>query len=878
MKYVVLILLASLFPVSFYAQQDGIISLDSIVSNFDKQIYAYPMEKIHVQTDKSHYLGGEDVWFRIFLVEALSHRPNTTSRYVYAELIDPLDAVICRVKIRPVEGAYYGYISLPEDLAEGVYQLRFYTRFMEGQGDDYFFKRKIIVGDPLSALYQTKATFTYDEKKRIKVELQFIDTENQTPIIPEKIQILDEKQRIKTLDPNEDGMIRLTLEPSKKQKMSVLYVKYDYRGKFHKEYIPIEIENDDFDVSFFPEGGQLPSGVRSKIAFKAINSSGLGENISGIIVSEKGDTIDTFVSQHLGMGNFSLFAITGEKHFALCKNDKGVERKFELPAALDSVVALKVNSMSDRINISVAQSAGFNLPEQLYLIIHCRGFVLNVSRWDNTKEFISINKTNFPSSVFQILLTDSKLNPLSERLIFAINENDLAQLSFITDKTDYEKRKPVSAQININNREQQVLTGNFSLSVTTDRDVLPDTTVNVLSTLLLTSELKGYIESPAYYFIGRNNTKMYHLDVLMLTQGWRRYDASSILKGKIKAPESYFELGPTISGTVKGGLLMTSPAANYPVSIISIEQGLFGQTTTDNKGRFVFNIPELCDSTRFVIQATTPKNGSRVELLLDSATYPKSRFTLPQTQMGNRNIFEKYLGKADDKFIQENGMHTIYLDEVVVTAKQNIMEKGKSPYSSPFNTIITSEEIEKRHSHDLLSLLATIGGVIVSGDKVSIRNSGEPLILVDGFQVEIEYLSMFSIDDLDEVEIVKDGAQAVILGPRAANGAIMLTTKRGFDQALRKTEKFNIKPIMPLGYQSPKEFYSPVYTTEEELSNKVPDLRTTIYWNPNIKIVDGKAMANFYTADDSTTYSVIIEGVTDDGKLIYAKETIARTK
>ncbi|KAA6324360.1 TonB-dependent receptor SusC [termite gut metagenome] len=878
MKYAVFILLASLFPVSLYAQQDVLVSPDSIVSSFTKQLSAYPMEKIHVQTDKSYYLGGEDVWFRAFLVDALSHRPDTSSRYVYAELIDPLDALVCRVKVRPVEGAYHGYMSLPEDLAEGAYQLRFYTRFMEGQGDDYFFKRKIMVGDPLSALYYTQATFTYDDKKRIKTELQFIDAETQTPIIPEEIQILDEKQRLKTYDPDENGLIRLTLEPPKKGKMSVLYVKYDYKGKFHKEYIPIEISNDDFDVSFFPEGGQLPSGVHNKVAFKAVNSSGMGENISGVIVSEQGDTVDTFVSQHLGMGSFSLFTVTGKKNFALCKNDKGVERKFALPAALDSVVALKVNNLNDRINISVSQSAGFTFPEPLYLVIHCRGVVLNVSLWDDTKEFISINKADFPSSIFQILLTDSQLNPVSERLIFVINENDLAQLSFTTDKTDYKKRDSIFAQINISNSDRQALTGNFSLSVTSDRDVLPDTTVNVLSTLLLTSELKGYIESPAYYFIERNNTKMYHLDMLLLTQGWRRYDVSSVLQGKIKTPESYLELGPTISGMVKGGLLMTNPAADYPVKILAMEQGVFGQTTTDNKGRFVFNIPEFRDSIRFVVQATTPKNGSRVELLLDTAIYPKSHFTLPQTQMGNRKLFEKYLGKADDKFIQENGMHTIYLDEVVVTAKRNIMKAGKSSYSSPFNTIITAEELEKRRPRSLLSLLATIGGVVVSGDRVSIRNNGEPLILVDDVQVENDYLSMFEIDDLDEIEVVKDGAQTVIFGSRGANGVIILTTKRGFNQALRKAEQFNIKSIMPFGYQSPKEFYSPVYATPEELSNNVPDLRTTIYWNPNVQIVDGKASAHFYAADDATTYSVIIEGVTDDGKLIYAKETIARTK
>jgi TonB-dependent SusC/RagA subfamily outer membrane receptor len=299
---------------------------------------------------------------------------------------------------------------------------------------------------------------------------------------------------------------------------------------------------------------------------------------------------------------------------------------------------------------------------------------------------------------------------------------------------------------------------------------------------------------------------------------------------------------------------------------------MLGQTSTDAQGRFVFNIPEFPDSTHYIIQGNTKKGGSRVELLLDPETFPSGRYSFPFLYRENRRAFENYLEKAEQKFILDNGMRMIYLKDVEITAKR-LNKEGKSPYSSPFNTLISSEEIEKRHPHNIFDLLMTVPGIMIRGDNISIRGGGTPLLLVDGFEMDIEYLKDFIIEDVDEVEIVK-GAQAAILGMRGGNGAIMITTKRGFDQTLRSSEKFNIKSTIPLGYQTPKEFYSPQYKTREEQERETLDLRTTLYWNPYVKIMDGKADIRFYTADLPGTYSVVIEGVTPEGMLIQAKETI----
>ncbi|MDR1743066.1 MAG: TonB-dependent receptor plug domain-containing protein [Dysgonamonadaceae bacterium] len=868
------VLLLTFLSLNIHAQNS--ISPDSLVGLFNKQLDIFPMEKIYVQTDKPFYIGGENVWFRIFLTNALTNTPDSTSRYVYGELISPLDELITRVKIRPQDGAYFGYFALPETLPEGNYMLRFYTKFMEGRGEEYFFKRQIRVGDPLSAYYYTKATFAADEnKKRINAQFQFINAYQNEVFLPEKVRYRDKNGEMKQLKMDKDSLLRLSLNISDLKKQ-IVYLEYDYDGKFHNEYIPITLPNEDFDVSFFPEGGHLPSDTYVKVGFKALNSRGLSENISGSIIGADGDTLSTFSSKHAGMGSFSFFASAGKQYKAVCKNEKGIEKNFSLPVAQDSAVSLSVVNHREKLMISVVKSEKFLLQSPLYIIAHSRGLLISILEWNNSKSFVSIPIKDFPSGIAQILLVDAQMNPISERLTFIINEDDFAKTAFAKDKERYGNREKVSVDLRLNGASDTPLEGNFSVSVTDDSDVKPDSTVDIYSSMLLTSELRGYIEDPAFYFRNRDVLTDFCLDELMLTQGWRRYNIAGLLKGKLEPPRGVLELGEAISGLVRGGILLYSPAKENPVTAVSFENGFFNQTFTDAQGRFFMAVPELPDSSRFVVQATTKKGGSRVELLLDSITYPQPNFNFPLKRSERELNFSNFIGKADRKYVYENGMRTIYLDEVVVTAKRT-EKKGKSSYSSAFSTIVSNDEIEKLHARSILDVLRTIGGVMVIGEKVSIRGGGDPLVMIDDFEYPADELSGIIIEDVDQVEVMK-GAEAAIFGMRGGNGVILISTKRGFDQALRKSEKFNIKPLMPLGYQKPKEFYAPKYETAAEINDSKPDLRTTIYWNPNVKFTGGKAQLSFYSADTPSTYSVIVEGISSDGKLIRIKETVSTLK
>jgi TonB-dependent SusC/RagA subfamily outer membrane receptor len=863
----------SILAIWYAGPAKGATLSDSIISNFELQMAVYPQEKIYAQTDKPCYTTGEDVWFRIFLTDAMSHKLDTTSRYVYAELINPVDSVVRRVKIRPVAGAYYGHITLPEEFPEGNYLLRFYTRFMEGPGDSYFFKRQITVKNPYAPAYRVSASFARSgEEETVSATLRFIDKENRQLVAPEKVQLVNGKGKLVAVEPDNDNLFRETLKAP--HNSSILYVEHEHFSKTYRQYIPVQIPDDDYDVSFFPEGGNLPAQAVTRIAFKALNTEGLGENVTGVVMSEHGDTATTFRSEHLGMGAFVLYPQVEEKYYAVCRSSKGVVKRFDLPQATQKHLSLKTKWIRGRLYISITASPDVDLSAPLYIIVHCRGNIGYVSRWDDSKGNIVMNRKNLPSGVIQVLLADAQLNPISERLVFNINEADLAQATLSTDKPLYSKRDRIVASIKLTDADRNPLQGSFSVSVTDDRDVQPDTCVSILSHMLLTSDLRGHIEAPMHYFRSKSAKTTENLDVLMMTQGWRRYSTENILKRTPDRPKGYIELGAVISGTVKGGLMMTKPAADYPVTALSLKNSLFLQENTNSEGRFFFNIPELPDSVRYVVQGTTKKGGSRVELMLDPEVFPQVPLSPPHFRTSGVEVSEDYLKKASRKYTLENGMRTVNLEDIEVRAARPV-KKGKSPYSSPFNEILSSEDIEKMHAHDMFSVLRRVAGVSVLGDKISIRGSSEtPLIYIDGAEIDEITLRDIPVEMVDEVEVVKS-AQAAIFGSRGGNGVILVTTKSGFEQKYNISLKFNIKAIMPLGYQETKEFYAPRYETITQKNDAAPDLRTTVYWNPHVVASEeGVAELDFYAADAPKSYAVVIEGITTNGQLIHVVERI----
>lgn len=193
------------------------------------------------------------------------------------------------------------------------------------------------------------------------------------------------------------------------------------------------------------------------------------------------------------------------------------------------------------------------------------------------------------------------------------------------------------------------------------------------------------------------------------------------------------------------------------------------------------------------------------------------------------------------------------------------------------NEIYSEDYMATKNHTTLLELLKEMPGIMTQGEEVYFaRNYAakqQPVIVLDNKIIDNEEVPFIAFQDIAEVEFVKDASSAFISGA-SAGGAILVTTKRGERTSVPK-EVFHIKYITPLGVQITKEFYSPSYETVEQTNYVDPDLRTTLYWNPLVKTnEEGKASFDFYSGEDFSSYSVVIEGVTDDGRLIHTVRKI----
>ena len=136
-----------------------------------------------------------------------------------------------------------------------------------------------------------------------------------------------------------------------------------------------------------------------------------------------------------------------------------------------------------------------------------------------------------------------------------------------------------------------------------------------------------------------------------------------------------------------------------------------------------------------------------------------------------------------------------------------------------------------------------------------------------------EINNVCNYDNIASIAFVRGGASAVI-GNRAPGGTIIIKTKDGNSFAKIREHNPHIAIARPLGYQKAAEFYSPKYEPTERPDGT--DLRSTIYWNPCVRIGDdGKADFEFFTSDNpSTSYTIFIEGITDDGRIITGSSRI----
>ena len=859
-----LIVAFSIFPATTNAQVTNFEL--QIAKQFAKQWVNSPQEKVYLQTDKPYYTSGENIWFRGYVVNATTHLPKTLSQFLYVELIDKSNTVISRVKIRKDSVGFAGYLKLKPELEAGNYSIRAYTYWMQNASTDFFFNKNITIWNPIDDSATGKIEFGKWINGKIETTVSFNDG-SKNPVAGKSLDVSqnwNNPQSIKnSYLTNKEGKINFLLAiDTTNHTTKFIDVTSSTPGlKFKKRLFIPEISTD-FDLQFFPESGALLSDTLQVIAFKAVGSDGLSVKVTGKVYSGTNEEIADLITTNKGMGKFSIKMQRGETYYVKVKSNNGIEKRINLPMSQAEGVGLHIVYNRGKIwyeVINKTQKPG----SALYLLVHSRGKVY-VERQLRILGG-QISESILPAGITSFSVIDSVGNTYCERLYF-VRDIKSPEIKMESDKAVYGKREAVDLSLNVTSPQGKPCTGNFSISITDNHSIKSDSlNHNILSYLLLSSDIKGYIEDPSGYFTHNLFSDHEKLDLLMLTQAWRRFNTSDVVKGKFTPQTFYVEGGQAITGKVMN--VFNKPSTKCGLIMISLYKAKIKLAQTDSLGRYLIDGFEFPDSTTIILKAQKEKSFGKVEIIPDKDVFPASSVFIPYQRPDNSTEVAEYLQQSKEKYYVEGGMRGVNLDAITVKAAK-IDKNAHSHYYSGMEDIkYTSDKLDNYPGMKLLDILATMPGIQVDGDNVSIRGEQKsPLFLVDDVLTtsmdEVLYLTR---DDIEDILVFK-GVNATIFGSKGSSGAIAISLKRG---AVQKAEApVNVSTITPLGFQKPSQFYVPKYKVDSVLKSAQPDLRTTIYWNPKL-VTDsnGTVHVKFYTADKSNDYSIVMEGITNNGEI-----------
>lgn len=846
---------------------------DTIIANFSL-MERIPKEKLYLHLDKPFYGAGEKIWFKGYLVNATTHQDNSQSNFIITELINRSDSIVERKKIRRDSLGFHNAFTLPATLPAGDYYLRGYSNWMLNEDPDFFFSRNIKIGNSIdntivsSIEYQQEDDTHYTAKIKFTSNVQAVFENTTIKYLYLENGKIKNKGKKKT---DENGWISISLPDLKSPAARRIEVEFDDPQYTYKRTFHLPVFTNDFDVKFFPEGGALLSIPHQNVAFKAQGADGFSKEVEGFLFNSKGDTLTNFRSEHNGMGIFTMNPVDNETYYVTVRTNDSITKRFDLPAIEPKGISIAMSHYKQEIRYEIQKTEATEWPQKLFLLAHTRGKLAILQPINPKRTFGKMNDSLFTEGITHFMLIDEQGNALSERLIF-VPDHKPNQWQITADQPTYGKREKVSLQIAAKDNEGNPVERTFSVSITDRKSIQPDSLAdNILSNLLLTSDLKGYVEDPAYYFLNQDARTLRSIDYLMMTHGWRRHKMENVLRTPSLNFTNYIEKGQTISGRIMG--FFGANVKKGPICVLAPKYNIIATTETDEKGQFIVNT-SFRDSTTFLVQARTKKGFAGVDILMDPPQYPVATHKAPYLN-GAATFMEDYLMNTRDQYYMEGGMRVYNLKEVTVTAKRE-RPSSKSIYTGGINTYTVEEDRLQGYGQTAFDAASRLPSVtITNGSEIHIRNNSEPaIIVIDDIVYEdaSDILKDIQVSDMSSISLLR-GADAVILGPRASGGAVVITLKDPRNLPARPAQ--GIITYTPLGYSESVEFYHPTYDTPEKKNAQRSDFRSTVYWNPELRLdAEGKATIEYYTPDSTAPEDIIIEGVDKNGKVCRILQTI----
>ena len=653
-------LLLTTFMLTAFTTSDDT-PLKKVVNKIHTQTIANHQEKLFLHFDRPLYHAGDDMWFKAYLLNAANHKKEKLEKVIYLELINPNGKVVSKKIYQLSEGACSGHFPLSDDLRSGKYLIVAYTNWMRNVGSDFFFKQEISILN----------------------EEEPFDVEN----------IKDTIQSDAVTTVSNDSMPTEGLSHTSPQ----------------------------LSLQFYPEGGEMVAGLPALIAFEGLNQAGRPMQFEGQIVDDLGNSHAFIRPLENGKGYFYLKPEQGRTYKALVKGNKEEQLSYSLPRARAQGFSINLNNTFHKDTIQLKVMAQLNeLKPLLYLIGMQNGSVKVALQGIINGRSLTFNipKDKFRTGVAQFTILDKDYIPRCERLSF-INHYDDLNIDVTVSKEQAGKREAVDIDVYISDKAGQAVEGDFSVSIT-DVALLPDSLYqqqSLLDYLNLTSDIPSITQNITNL---TNDTREAHnkMELLMLTNGWRRFNWKACLQDSVPESEYMMENGMYVKGAVKRR--KSNKPAPKGIELTMITKGDimdFYRVKTDAKGLFEFPLFDFNDTVDVVVQTRNKMyyksdffvdlesnlsfqavdKGARTRMGM-SENVPTTFFKSDAVQVDGKALSRSGIVRNDDKRLTDLGLADttdVFIQEVeIVSNRAKTPKEEMTDHFGAANHIVGEKQIE----------------------------------------------------------------------------------------------------------------------------------------------------------------------------------------
>ena len=801
-----------------YAQLLDDVANDSLVKYPEYFAIQQFKENIYIHTDKDIYEPGEDVWFKTYLLNGNTLKLSTKTKIIFVELTklhSDGNTNILREKYEAANGFANGHLFLEETIETGRYRITVHTKnTVESSSRKLLAVKEIQIKESVIPTMLIDAEFSereYDRTEDIAAEIA-VFSRGRAPYVNATViaQLYNGSKRLARTrtKTNEEGIVTINFPAEKSNKATFikLRVKYKKQEVTHRIEIPFK-SISEIQFGMYPEGGNLVENLPNTVAFKALDPSGRPVPVKGFLYVN-GKKIQSFSAIHNGMGKFSFNPQTNQSYTVQLTEPK-IDSIFQLPQILPEGIKLQVDRSSKKsIHFSITKSV--TIPNQkVYIRAQNRGLVYWMATASLEKERVrfKLPLNKFPQGIAEVTIFNEYFQPLAERLVYTNLDQKLNITLKEISRSSFTQKDKVTMKFEVKDQDKNPAIANFSMSV---HDHLYTNKTNdyaLLPHYYIFSELKGHVYDAGYYFDPKNKKRAQHLDVLLLTHGWRNYVWN---KKQLKNYRSTVNFNPFIKGKVykilKNGALTNIPEATINVSYPTYTEGI----KADRKATFELPLSAYKQAQGSEI-VFIPFEDDKAIIKIDDPFKSIKDITKKCTHIFPENNIVIHKKKQSSYNTEFSFTETNFLDEVNLDS---------------FNGRNRNRGSRGRYGDNH-------GDYVCQYNILNCRNHPDGRIPKEGTTYRLN-----------------DGSYVTYIAPK----------KDGENPA---NEQF----IKVRGIYPDKEFYSPQYdkNSDEAL---FPDNRKTLFWAPNlVSDENGIIEVSFYTSDVQTTFLGKLEGTNGNGLL-----------